>query len=184
MIKSGILRAIVMIVRTAEIMAALSLIVGVLLNFANVVGRYVFSAPIPWAEEVMVFLMIAGVFLGAGAITLSGAHIRMDLAVQFLSPRMQRILDVVAHVGFIVTATALIWIAYPVIAQLYAFDQRSEAIRIPVAFPHSVVPIGLGIMILAAIARLIDAKVAGLSPGIPEDIEADLAPGRQQKPVA
>lgn len=161
MLKSALLRSIVLIVRTAEIMAALTLILGVLLNFANVVGRYVLSAPIPWAEEVMVFLMITGIFLGAGAITLRGAHIRMDLAVQLLPASWQRTLDVFAHVAFIVTAAVLIWLAYPVIAQFYGFDQRSEAIRMPIAYPHSVIPIGLGIMILAAIARLIDASVGG-----------------------
>lgn len=161
MLKSALLRSILLIVRTAEIMAAMTLILGVLLNFANVVGRYVFSAPIPWAEEVMIFLMITGIFLGAGAITLRGAHIRMDLAVQFLPASWQRALDVLAHVAFIVTAAVLIWLAYPVIMQFYDFDQRSEAIRMPIAYPHSVIPIGLGIMILAAVARLIDASVGG-----------------------
>lgn len=165
MLKSGLIRSIVLIVRTAEIMAALTLVIGVLLNFANVLGRYLFSAPIPWAEEVMVFLMITGVFLGAGAVTLRGAHIRMDVVVQFLPTRLERMLEVLILIAFIVTATVLIWVAYPVIAQFYAFDQRSEVLRIPIAFPHGVIPIGLAIMILAAVARLIDASIAPAAHG-------------------
>ena len=164
-LKVGLVRAIEALVRLAEIMAGLTLVVGVALNFSNVVGRYVFSAPIPWAEEVLVFLMIAGVFLGAGVVTLRGAHIRMDVLVHLLPAPVQRALDLAALVAFIATATVLIWFAYPVIQQLYDFDQRSEAIRIPIAYPHSVIPIGLGIMILAAIARLIapliDTTVGG-----------------------
>ena len=164
-LKAGLVRAITALVRTAEIMAGLTLVIGVLINFANVVGRYCFHAPIPWAEEVLVFLMIAGVFLGAGAVSLRGAHIRMDVVVQLLPAPIQRALDVVALIAFIATATALIWFAYPVIQQFYDFDQRSEVIRIPVAYPHGVIPIGLGIMVLAAIARLIDSSVGGSSPG-------------------
>lgn len=163
--RTGFVRSIEVLVRTAEIMAGLTLVVGVAINFANVIGRYCFSAPIPWAEEVLVFLMIAGVFLGASAVTLRGAHIRMDVVVQMLPAWMQRALDVAALVAFIATATALIWFAYPVIQQLYDFDQRSEVIRIPVAYPHSVIPIGLAIMILAAVARLIDSRVGGSASG-------------------
>ena len=164
-LKVALIRSIAAIVRTAEIMAALTLVIGVLINFANVVGRYCLSAPIPWAEEVLVFLMIAGVFLGGSAVTLRGAHIRMDVVVQMLPAPIQRALDVLALAAFIVTASALIWFAYPVIQQLADFDQRSEVIRIPVAYPHSVIPIGLFLMILASIARLIDSTVGGAAHG-------------------
>ena len=158
-LKAGLVSAIAAIVRTAEIMAGLTLVVGVLINFANVVGRYCLSAPIPWAEEVMVFLMIAGVFFAAGATTLKGAHIRMDLAVQVLPARLQVWLDLLAHLAFIAVASVLIWYASQVIGQLYDYDQRSEVIRIPVAYPHSVIPVGLFIMILAAIARMISGAM-------------------------
>ena len=38
---------------------------AVLINIANVIGRYVFSYPIFWAEEVLVFMVIWAVFLSA-----------------------------------------------------------------------------------------------------------------------
>ena len=157
-LKTALLHAIGRLVRTAEIMAALTLVIGVLINFANVVGRYCFAAPIPWAEEAMIFLMIAGVFLGASAVTLKGAHIRMDILEQMMPRPVQRALDVLGLVAFIVTATALIAFAYPMIRQLAEFDQRSEVLRVPIAYPHSVIPVGLVIMILAALARLVDGR--------------------------
>ena len=106
----------------------------------------------------MLFLMIASVFLGAGAITLRGAHIKMDLAVQLMPPRVRILLDIVAQVTFLVMAAVLIRLAYPVIAQYVAFGQVSDALRLPVAVQHSVIPIGLFIMALAVIARLIERK--------------------------
>jgi len=151
-----LLRSIRITVRTAQIMSAICLLAGIVLNFVNVVGRYFFLHAISWAEETMLFLMIASVFLGAGAITLRGAHIRMDLAVQLMPPRVRIFLDLVAQITFLVMVAVLIWLAYPVIAQYVAFGQVSDALRLPVAIPHSVIPIGMFIMALAVVARLIE----------------------------
>ena len=54
------------IVRGAEILSGLILVLSIGINFVNIVGRYAFHSPIPWAEEVMLYLMLALVFLGAG----------------------------------------------------------------------------------------------------------------------
>ena len=54
---------------------------AVAINVANVVGRYVFDAPVSWAEEVMSYGIIWGVFVAVAAITYQGNHLRMDLLV-------------------------------------------------------------------------------------------------------
>ena len=51
------------------------------INIANVIGRYVFDAPVSWAEEVLSYMIIWGVFIAVGAITYQGNHLRMDLLV-------------------------------------------------------------------------------------------------------
>lgn len=157
-IASSFVRSVRISVRTAHILAALCLIVGILLNFANVIGRYFFHHAISWAEELMQYLMIAGVFLAAGSITLRGAHIRMDLAVQVMPKRLTVMLEAIAQVVFVVVAIMLIWLGIPVIMQLIAFGQVSEALRLPTAIPHSVIPVGFTIMILAVVARVIEGR--------------------------
>ena len=146
-------------------MSAICLLLSILLNFSNVIGRYFLHHAIIWAEEMMLFLMIASVFFGAAAITLrekrhfspNDVSAAVTVMVQLMPPRLRIVLDVVAQVTFIITASVLIWLAYPVIAQFVAFGQVSEALRLPVAIPHSVIPIGL-FMILAVISRLIERK--------------------------
>ncbi len=39
------------------------------INIVNVIGRYVFSVPVFWAEEVLTFIVIWVVFLLAGSFT-------------------------------------------------------------------------------------------------------------------
>src|SRR5688572_28232248 len=68
------------------------LIVSVLINFANVVGRYLFDWSIYWAEEILVFLLLWSVFIGIVAVTYNGAHLSMDLISRRLTGWPQRAL--------------------------------------------------------------------------------------------
>ena len=40
---------------------------AIAINLANVVGRYVFAAPVFWAEEVLMFMIIWGIYIAAGS---------------------------------------------------------------------------------------------------------------------
>jgi TRAP-type C4-dicarboxylate transport system permease small subunit len=55
---------------------------------------------------------------------------------------------------FIGVAATVIWLCLPVVLQFMDFDQRSEAAGVPVWIAHSLVPIGLAIMILATLVRI------------------------------
>ena len=64
-----------------RVAAGAMLVASVAINFVNIIGRYVFSVSITWAEEAMLFLMIGCVFLAAGPVGYLGRHIRMDVVV-------------------------------------------------------------------------------------------------------
>ncbi len=76
-----LLRLVRALVAVIGVLSGVLLVASVALNFANVVGRYFFNASIPWAEEVMLFLMVGCVFLGNGVVAWSGRQIRMDVVV-------------------------------------------------------------------------------------------------------
>ena len=57
--------------QVCNFVAALALGAIVVINGANVLCRYVFGFAFPWAEELMIFLMILIVFAGAAAVTWS-----------------------------------------------------------------------------------------------------------------
>jgi TRAP-type C4-dicarboxylate transport system permease small subunit len=145
-------RALVAVLR---VVAGLLLIASVLLNFANVVGRYFLSDSIYWAEEAMLFLMVGCVFLGNGVVAWSGRQLRMDVIVGMMPVAVQKILALLSELTFLVVAIAVIAFACPVIRDLWSFDQRSQSAEIPMYIPQAMVPIGLSIMVLLVIARLI-----------------------------
>jgi TRAP-type C4-dicarboxylate transport system permease small subunit len=143
--------------RFADFIQALSavlLLIAVAINFANIVGRYVFLAPIASAEEVMLFLLVGIVFLGNSVVGFEGKQLRMDVLLHALPARVRNALEMFADVTMIVVCVALIVVGWPAIQMLAEFDQRSEAADIPLVIPQSLVPIGLGLNALLVGLRL------------------------------
>src|SRR3984885_11531524 len=106
--------------------AGLCLLCSVAINFGNIVGRYFFSVSIPWAEEIMLFLMVGCVFTGCCAVAWEGRQIRMDVVLGMLPAKARMLLGLLSELVLIATAAAVTAFAYPVIAQLAAFDERSQ----------------------------------------------------------
>lgn len=132
------------------------LIASVLLNFANVFGRYLLHAPIVGAEEVMAFFMVGMVFLGFPRVMWEGRHIRMDILTNFLPPALRRALDAFIALVSIATGGIIIYLATPVVLHLAGFDERSQAANVPLWIPQAMIPIGFLLMILVIVARLIE----------------------------
>lgn len=151
------------IVKVCRVLAALMLLGSVALNFANIVGRYFLSEPIAWAEEIMLFLMVGAVFFGNCAVGWEGRQIRMDVIVSMLPRAVRRWFEYFAEVAFIVTAVALVYFAWPVIVDLYNFDQRSQAANIPMVIPQAIIPLGLAITAVLVVVRLA-RQLTGAAP--------------------
>jgi TRAP-type C4-dicarboxylate transport system permease small subunit len=137
-------------------LAAISLLVAVALNFANIVGRYVFFSPIASAEEVMLFLSVGTVFLGNSYVGWKGRQIRMDVFLHALPATVRRWLDILADVAVIVVSIVIIVVGWPAIQMLAEFDQRSQVAEIPLVLPQALIPIGLALNALFVAVRLVE----------------------------
>ena len=134
--------------------AGICLLGSVAINFANIIGRYFFSVSIPWAEEIMLFLMVGCVFTGCCAVAWEGRQIRMDVVVSMLPEKGRQFLNLLSELVLIATAGAVTAFAWPVIAQLAAFDERSQAANFPLVIPQAMIPIGYTLMALLVAVRL------------------------------
>ena len=120
-------------------MRAVALAVIVAINGANVVGRYFFGSPLPWAEELMLYLMIFVVFAGAAVATWRGAHIGIDALVTRLPKNIQRAAHVLMSFFSIAVLLTVAQAGYATVSILYGFDQRSDALEWPMWIPQSFV---------------------------------------------
>jgi len=145
-------------------LSAICLAASVVINFINIIGRYVFSVSLPWAEEIMLFLMVGCVFTGCCAVAWQNRHIRMDVMISALPPKFHAFFLLLSDLVLIAAAITVTVFAYPVITQLAAFDERSEAANFPLVIPQSMVPIGYGLMALLVIIRLLAPRRAPAAP--------------------
>jgi TRAP-type C4-dicarboxylate transport system permease small subunit len=146
-------------------LAAISLLVAVGLNLANIVGRYVFFSPIASAEEIMLFLFVGTVFLGNSYVGWKGRQIRMDVLLLALPAAWRRWFDVLADVTVIVVSIVIIVVGWPAIQMLAEFDERSQVADIPLVLPQAMIPIGLALNALFVAARLVDNfRTGGAGP--------------------
>ncbi len=135
--------------------AAVSLLVIVAINAANVVARYVFSSPISWAEESMLYIMVAGVFWGAIAVAWRHIDICIDAFVNLASSRLRQVLQGVTTLISIGILFSLFLMSSRVALSMFNFDQRSDALRLPMWIPHTAFASGLFLVVVMMAARLL-----------------------------
>lgn len=124
------------------------------INIVNVIGRYVFSVPVFWAEEVLTFIVIWVVFLLAGSITYRGAHLNMDLLYSGFSPFWKRVINiaiVLSLIGCSIFTAVQSWIVISLHVRNHAVTAATE---IPLVYPHSAILFGFTFMAAAAIVRI------------------------------
>jgi C4-dicarboxylate transporter DctQ subunit len=136
-------------------LAALALMGIVAINGVNVVARYVFGSPFSWAEELMLYLMILGVFAGGIAITWRNQHIRIATIIERTPDAIQRPAQVLAAVACIAVLATVTVASFSLVSLLESFDQRSDALQAPMWIPQSFVTIGLGLMAVLMALRLV-----------------------------
>jgi TRAP-type C4-dicarboxylate transport system permease small subunit len=133
-----------------RIAIGLILLVAIAINFTNIVGRYAFSAPLPWAEEVLSFLVIWGVSLGASAVTYDRRHLVMDLFSVGFPPWLRLSLDTLipaTMAGFCGFACIQAW---KIVAIMARNGQVSIAAGIPMTIPYAAFIVGFGLITVAA----------------------------------
>jgi TRAP-type C4-dicarboxylate transport system permease small subunit len=154
MVIDGIVTGVRWLLMLTRAAAGIFLIASVVLNFINIIGRYFFSVSIPWAEEIMLFLMVGCVFTGCCAVAWEGRQIKMDVVIGMLPPNLREFFHVVSELALIAAAGAVTVFAWPVITQLAAFDERSQAGNFPLVIPQAMLPIGYTLMALLVAFRL------------------------------
>ena len=148
-------RALDRIARIIEVMLALAFIFTILLNFTNVLGRYIFGVSLLGADEVQIFIMIAMTFLGAAVVTRRNLHLRMDVLVRFLPTPVQLALRVAEQLLLAALACFVLTQSYFYARQMLRIGRTSDMAGVPMWIPHGMVALGFGLMLIFAVCKLL-----------------------------
>ena len=154
---------------------------SIAINFANVIGRYVFLSPIIWAEEVMIFIMVWCVFIGAILVSWDGRHLKMDLLSTKLKPPWKQIVNGFAVAVFLIACGFVVAQSWKAVTLFSRLGQESTVAGIPMVIPHSALLAGFALMIVGVAARYRDHISGGLDGGLEGLLpDADDADGKDE----
>jgi TRAP-type C4-dicarboxylate transport system permease small subunit len=149
--------------RIIELALALAFIAAVLLNFTNVIGRYLFGVSLLGSDEVQVFIMVAMTFLGAVVVTRRNEHLRMDVLARRAPARVRFVLRIAEQILLIVLAGFVVSQSYFYTGQMLRIGRTSDMAGVPMWIPHGAVTLGFALMLLIACWRLV-STVTGREP--------------------
>ena len=136
--------------RAEEVFVGAALAFSAGLLFVNVVLRYWFLAPISWAEELSLYLVVWMVFVGASIATRTRGHIAIDLLALALSPANRRWLALA--VGLVVLVFLVFFIYYSAghTLRIRASGQVTPVMQQPMWLAYLAMPAGGALMFLRA----------------------------------
>lgn len=118
----------------------------------EIVARGLFDAPTIWSQEVSVYLLIAIGFLGLAPTLGTDEHIRIDLLTRRMAAPVQKTLRIVSLMMIAVYAATAAYGGVEMVRQSLRFGRRAPTLlAVPVWIPQMLIPIGMGLLALAAI---------------------------------
>ena len=141
------------IVSTPRFIIGSMVLIGIAVNFGNVLGRYLFLSPIIWAEEIMIYIMVWTVFTGSILVTWEGRHLKMDFFTIMLPSPFKEILNFLGVITLIVVCFLVLPQNYTVVEMMFRLEQRSIVAEIPMVVPHFALLLGFSLMLLAIVFR-------------------------------
>lgn len=136
------------VLRTIRLFVGVLLIASVFLICANAAGRHLFLAPIIWAEEILGYVLVWTVYLGAALVTWDGGHLRMDLLSKTMPGPVRLIVNGLAVASFLAVGGIIIYQSFEAIGE---FTHQSQVAEVPMQLMHAVIPLSF-IIILGFIA--------------------------------
>ena len=139
--------------RVPHVVCGVLLLTAIAINVANVVGRYVFSKPVDWAEEMLIYIVVWAVFISLGSITYQGLHLRMDLLVMSAKGWFKVLLGGVTAVLMVACSVFMLFQTFRILQLYIGNGETSMGAKIPLIYPHTALLVGFAGLAAAAIIR-------------------------------
>ncbi|HLE66671.1 MAG TPA: TRAP transporter small permease [Burkholderiales bacterium] len=125
------------------------------LLFANVILRYLFLAPINWAEELTLYLMVWIVFIGGSMAVRTRGHIAIDLLPLVLTPANRRRLAIGVALAALAFFAVFLWYSGEHVLRVRGSGQLTPVMGAPMWLTYLSMPAGSFLMGLRTVQFLV-----------------------------
>ncbi len=151
------------------LVASVVLALLILLTFLGVVWRRVFGAPFTWLEEIQLACMVWIVFAAAGAAFRYGNHVAIEMIVDLMPEKIQKVFTVFIS-AVVVAVISYLFIQSIGFIQLFVNSGRTTPmLKIPYAFIYGIAPVSYILMIF----NYFYALIKGVKSEAKEAVESE-----------
>ncbi len=148
-------RVLTLVDRNAENWALLVFYTMLVVTMAiEVIRREVFAYSSVWGEEIVRYSFIYLAWIGAAAAVRERAHIRIDVLLHYLGPRLKALLYIFGDLVMLGVAIIAVIYSLETVAVSWKFGSVSHGLRVSMVWFLLAVPVGFGLMIFRLIQSL------------------------------
>ncbi|WP_304508160.1 TRAP transporter small permease [Anaerotignum sp.] len=149
--------------------AGIALAILIILTFLGVIWRRAFGAPFTWLEEIQLACMVWIVFASAGAAFRYGNHVAIEMIVDLMPKKVQKMFTVFISI-VVVAVIFYLFIQSIGFIQLFIKSGRSTPmLEIPYTLIYGIAPVSFILMIL----NYFYALVKGVKSEAKEAVESE-----------
>ena len=116
--------------------------------FIEVLRREVFAYSSIWGEEIVRYSFIYLAWIGAAAAVKERGHIRIDVLMQYVGPKVKALLYIFGDLVMFAIALVAFWYSYETAHTSWKFGSVTHGLRISQVWFLAAVPIGFGLMMV------------------------------------
>jgi len=121
----------------------------------DVILRYGFGAPTPWAGEMSAYLLAVTVSLGLAYTQQENAHVRIDFLLCRLPKRFQDWIEVINSVLFLFVAITLCYLTWKNVVKSYTLKSTGLSLWNPLIWPgQAFISLGFALISLLLICNI------------------------------
>ena len=159
-------------------LASVALAILTIVTFAAVIMRYVLKAPLLWQEEAQAFCQVWMIFLGASVAFRVGSIVAIEMFVDSLPEKGQKIMGYIIDVIVLFVLSFLMVKSHAYIQQVFGQSGRPTPIlRIPYTLIYGVAPYGCALMMISYI-------LSKYCPKFIKDIDIDVSKSKESEVTA
>ena len=134
--------------RIEEILISIFLGISTLLVFAQVVARYVFNSGITWAPELVEYMFLWTVMIGASYGVKHGVHLGVDLVVNKFSAPIRKWIILGSILVSILFTAGMAYLSFFYVLESYKMELVTVDLQIPQWIPFLALPVGFTMITL------------------------------------
>jgi TRAP-type C4-dicarboxylate transport system permease small subunit len=131
------------------IVAAVVLAILIVLTTAGVIFRYIIGSPFTWLEEVQLACMVWIVFAAGGAAFRTGNHVAIEMVVDMMPKKAQKVVEILISVVVVLTLVYLLVQSFGFLSIFMRSGRSTPMLHIPYLFIYGIAPVSFVVMIVS-----------------------------------